>query len=57
MLKALRERNAAVKVIIISGNSQKKVLELVASSGAAAFVPKPIKEDALAAAIASAITK
>ena len=52
VLKALRQANAGVKVIVISGNSQKRVIEQLEKDGAAAFVPKPIKEEDLAAAVA-----
>jgi two-component system chemotaxis response regulator CheY len=55
VLKALRQADAKVKVIVISGNSQKKVLEQIEKDGAAAFVPKPIKEMDLAAAVAWAM--
>ena len=44
--------NAAAKIIIISGNSQKKVYEQLEKEGAAAFCPKPIKEKDLTEAIA-----
>ena len=54
VLKALRQRDAAAKVIVVSGNSQKKVQEQLEKEGAAAFVPKPIKEADLTAAIARA---
>jgi two-component system chemotaxis response regulator CheY len=52
VLKALRQKDAAAKVIIISGNSQKKVYEQLEKEGAAAFCPKPIKEKELTEAIA-----
>jgi two-component system chemotaxis response regulator CheY len=52
VLKALRQADAGVKVIVISGNSQKKVLAQLEKDGASAFVPKPIKEEDLAAAVA-----
>ena len=55
VLKAIRQKDAAAKIIIISGNSQKKVYEQLEKEGAAAFVPKPIKEKDLTAAIAWAI--
>jgi two-component system chemotaxis response regulator CheY len=54
VLKSLRQLDGAAKVIVISGNSQKKIAELIEREGAAAFVPKPIKEEDLAAAIAKA---
>ena len=54
VLKALRQRDAGAKVIVVSGNSQKKVYEMLAKEGAAAFVAKPIKENELTAAIAQA---
>jgi two-component system, chemotaxis family, chemotaxis protein CheY len=51
VLKAIRQKDAGAKVIIISGNSQKKVYEQLEKEGAAAFCPKPIKEKDLTAAI------
>jgi two-component system chemotaxis response regulator CheY len=54
VLKALRQQDAGAKVIVVSGNSQKKVYEQLEKEGASAFVPKPIKETDLIAAIARA---
>ncbi|HEX4047679.1 MAG TPA: response regulator [Elusimicrobiota bacterium] len=52
VLKALRLRDAAAKVIVVSGNSQRKVCEQLEKEGAVAFVPKPIKGKDLTEAIA-----
>ena len=53
--KALAARDTdEAKVIVVSGNSQKKVYEQLEKEGAAAFVAKPIKEEDLTAAIARA---
>ena len=54
VLKSLRQRDTKAKVIIISGNSQKKVYEQLEKEGASAFVAKPISEEDLTAAIARA---
>lgn len=54
VLRALREKDARARVIVISGNAQNKVRAEVEKAGAAAFVGKPIKEEDLAAAVAKA---
>jgi FixJ family two-component response regulator len=54
VLRALRQKDPAAKIIIVSGNSQQKVYDQLAKEGAAAFVDKPIKEDDVKAAIARA---
>lgn len=54
VLKALRKAHPEARVIIVSGNSQNKVREMLAAAGARAFVSKPIKEPDLAAAVAAA---
>ena len=55
VLKALRLADAKARVVVISGNSQVKVRELVDQAGACGFVAKPIKEADLSAAIAKAV--
>jgi two-component system, chemotaxis family, chemotaxis protein CheY len=57
VLRALRRRDTGAKIIVISGNSQKKVQDQLEAEGAAAFVPKPIKEADLTAAIAWAVDR
>lgn len=54
VLKALRAADAKARVLVVSANSQKKVVETVMASGAAGFLGKPIEPDALAAALARA---
>ncbi len=54
VLKALREQDPAARVLIVSANSQKKVVEFALASGAAGFLGKPIEPVALAAALARA---
>ena len=54
VLKALRQRDPGAKVVVVSGNSQKRVYEQLEKEGAAAFVAKPIKTEDLTAAIARA---
>ncbi|MBI4060726.1 MAG: response regulator [Elusimicrobia bacterium] len=51
VLKALRQLDANARVIVISGNSQKKVVELVKAAGAADFLAKPFKIEELAAVV------
>src|SRR5438105_13664232 len=47
ILKALRQADKNAKVIIISGNSQKKVQEIAMAAGASGFLGKPIEMDEL----------
>ena len=54
VLKALRAIDAAAKVIIISGNSQKKVVDMVLAAGARGFLEKPYRPDELNAAVEKA---
>ena len=54
VLKALRQADAKARVIVISGNAQAKVRELVERAGACAFVGKPLKETELAEAVSKA---
>ena len=51
VLKALREQDADAKVLVITGNSQKKVLDAVYAAGASGFLAKPIDFPSLMAAI------
>jgi two-component system chemotaxis response regulator CheY len=55
VLKAILGIDSRAKVIIVSGNAQKKVVTAVEAAGASAFVAKPIGEADLAAAVAKAI--
>ncbi|MFI5350475.1 MAG: response regulator [Elusimicrobiota bacterium] len=57
VLKALRQKHPDAKIIVVSGNSQKKVYEQLEKDGAAAFISKPIKEEELTSAIARATSK
>lgn len=54
VLKILQNMDSRAKIIIISGNSQKKVKSAVEDAGAIAFVSKPIGEAEFAAAVAKA---
>ncbi len=51
VLRALRKSDPTARVIVISGNYQKKIVEQVEKDGGAAVVPKPIKQEALIEAI------
>ena len=51
VLKAIRQLDANAKVVVISGNSQQKVLEMIQAAGAAGFLAKPFKIDELVAAV------
>ncbi|MBI5245822.1 MAG: response regulator [Elusimicrobia bacterium] len=54
VLKALRAADPAAKALIISGNSQKKVVEMVLAAGAKGFLEKPYSPEELSSAVASA---
>jgi two-component system chemotaxis response regulator CheY len=54
VLKELKKIDAKARVLVISGNAQKKVLEQVYASGAAGFLPKPFEPPDLLAAVAKA---
>ena len=54
VLKTLRKLDGKAKVLVISGNSQKRVLESIYAAGAAGFVGKPINCAELMAAIVRA---
>lgn len=54
VLKALRQLDVNAKVLVISGNSQKKVLDALSAAGASGFLPKPIDLPGLMAAIVRA---
>jgi two-component system, chemotaxis family, chemotaxis protein CheY len=54
VLKALRAADGGVKALIISGNSQKKVIELVNAAGARGFLEKPYGPAELAVAVGKA---
>jgi CheY-like chemotaxis protein len=54
VLKALLAADGAVKALVISGNSQKKVLELVFAAGARGFLEKPYNANELAVAVGKA---
>ncbi len=51
VLKAIRQLDGSAKVVVISGNSQQKVLEMIQVAGAAGFLAKPFKIDELVAAV------
>lgn len=42
-LKAIRQKDPKAKVIVISGNAQKKVREHVLAAGASGFIEKPFQ--------------
>ena len=54
VLKALREADAKVRVLIVSANSQPEIYEDLIKQGAAGFLPKPFTIAALGAAVAKA---
>ena len=54
VLKALKEADPAVKVLIVSGNSQKKVIDMVIAAGARGFLEKPYRPDDLKEAVEKA---
>lgn len=54
VLKAIRKIDIKAKILVISGNAQKKVVESVYAAGAAGFLTKPIDFPSLLAAIARA---
>jgi two-component system chemotaxis response regulator CheY len=54
VLKEIRKINASAKVLVISGNSQKKVIDSLYAAGAAGFLTKPVDFTALLAAIVRA---
>jgi len=51
VLKALRKLDPNAKVLVISGNSQKKVIDSLYAAGASGFLAKPIDFPGLVAAI------
>ncbi len=51
VLKVLRGKGAVAKVIVISGNSQKKVQDELRALGASGFICKPFNLEELAAAL------
>lgn len=51
VLKAIRKLDAKAKVLVISANTQKKVIETVYAAGASCFLSKPIDFAALLAAM------
>ncbi|HEX4048915.1 MAG TPA: response regulator [Elusimicrobiota bacterium] len=51
ILKALRELDPRARVMIVSGNAQKRVLEAARAAGAEGFLPKPFNVDELTAAL------
>lgn len=53
VLKDLIAADADARVFIVSANAQKAVEKAVLSSGAAAFIPKPIDPEALLGALAA----
>src|SRR4051812_40376437 len=54
VLKSLRQIDEKAKVLVISGNTQKKVLESIYAAGAAGFLAKPIDFSTFIAAVVRA---
>ena len=54
VLKSLRQIDSKARVLVISGNPQKGIVEQVMASGAAAFITKPFTIADLESAIARA---
>ena len=51
ILKALRALDPKARVLIVSGNAQKRILEETRAAGASGFLPKPFNLDELTAAV------
>lgn len=51
ILKALRESDPKARVMIVSGNGQKRVLDAAKAAGAEGFLAKPFNVDELLAAV------
>ncbi len=51
VLKGLRGKGATAQILVISGNSQKRVQEELAAQGASGFLCKPFNLEELAAAL------
>jgi CheY-like chemotaxis protein len=51
----LSNRTASIPVIILSGVTEAERIEQVRQRGAVAYLPKPVDEEALLAAVASAL--
>lgn len=54
VLRSLRQLDAQVKVLVITGNAQQKVMEEIAAAGACGVLPKPIDFDRVVDAIVRA---
>jgi two-component system chemotaxis response regulator CheY len=55
ILERLRELDAGARVIVVSADVQRSTAQLVASSGALAFLGKPVSADGLRAAVRQAL--
>ena len=51
ILKALRQKHKQAKVLIISGNDQKKIKDTIFAEGALGFIVKPVQMDELTEAV------
>lgn len=51
VLKSIRQKDGQAKVIVISGNSQKKMREHVLAAGASGFIEKPFEAKDLLGAV------
>ena len=51
VLKALRALDPQARIMIVSGNAQKRVIDAARSTGASGFLPKPFNLDELLAAL------
>ncbi len=54
-LKALRQIDPQVKVLVVSGNCQQKIQEIVQSAGAVGFLGKPFEPGELQEALSRAV--
>ncbi|HBT61611.1 MAG TPA: two-component system response regulator [Elusimicrobia bacterium] len=53
ILRALRKSDAAARVVVISGNSQERIIDEIHKAGAAGLLAKPIQFEALEKCLAS----
>ena len=53
VFNALKKLDPKVKVLVISGNSQKKIYDALLAAGVSGYVPKPINPEELKSKIAS----
>lgn len=47
ILKALRQFDGQAKVVVISGNSQQRVIDILTAAGASGYLTKPVDQDDL----------